>query len=321
MQRNRTIVQFLLAVLVAGGTASANPPASPATWRLRPEAQVDGTGLFLDQILSTDETSAPAMHWRIGDSPSINQPSILSRDQVLALIRRALPDFSDTLGGVDRIRIVRKTRAFGEVELLELLTAALQQSHVRDRGELELRLARPWTPAQVPDEPFILKVTELPTLGVSPNFIARFELAGARERFAEWQAVLQARIWRDVLIARSTLKRGQSLVGADLAVERRDILTLREPLEAAAREDDSLEFVESVPLGSPLTARSVRTRPLLTRGRLVDAVLQDGALNITLKVEMLEDGQAGQTVRVRNPVSRRELSGKVINAHTIALPL
>lgn len=321
MKRRLHIVQFLLAVLTSGMSIAEVPVTAPTSWKLRPDAQVDSAGVFLDQILTQDDPTVTDAHTRLADAPSLGQPCTLTRDQVLALVRRQNADFNGTIAGADRVRISRRTRTLAETELLELLTTALQQNHVRDRGELELRFARPWNPAQIPDEPFLLKVTELPTLGVTPNFIARFELVGGRERFAEWQAVLQARVWRDVLIARASTKRGQIITGADLAVERRDILALREPLEVGARNDDSLELVEMLSPGSPLTARSVRTRPLVRRGQFVDAVIQDGALNITLKVEVLEDGQAGQLVRVRNPLSRRELSGKVMNEQTVQIPL
>jgi flagella basal body P-ring formation protein FlgA len=44
-------------------------------------------------------------------------------------------------------------------------------------------------------------------------------------------------------------------------------------------------------------------------------------LVISLKVEPLEDGVLGQTVRVRNPINRRELNGKVENEQTILITL
>ena len=50
-------------------------------------------------------------------------------------------------------------------------------------------------------------------------------------------------------------------------------------------------------------------------------VLQDGALSITMKVEVLEDGAPGQIIRARNPISRRDVSGKVLNEQTILITL
>ena len=54
---------------------------------------------------------------------------------------------------------------------------------------------------------------------------------------------------------------------------------------------------------------------------MVEAVFQDGSLDISLLVETLEDGALGQTVRVRNPITRRELHGKVESEKTIRINL
>ena len=53
----------------------------------------------------------------------------------------------------------------------------------------------------------------------------------------------------------------------------------------------------------------------------MEAVFREGTLTISLKVETLEDGALGQTVRVRNPKTRRELIGKVQNEDLILIAL
>jgi flagella basal body P-ring formation protein FlgA len=54
---------------------------------------------------------------------------------------------------------------------------------------------------------------------------------------------------------------------------------------------------------------------------MVDAIFQNGALSISFKVEVLEDGQPGQSIRIRNPRTRREFFGKVQNERTITVAL
>ena len=181
----------------------------------------------------------------------------------------------------------------------------------RNRGE----------PANVPDEPLTLKILDLPTLGVTPFFIVRFELRTARESLGTWQLPVQARVWRDVWVARSALQRGEFIAEADLARERRDMLSLHEPLAEFAAGDTTLEMAEPVQAGSPLLARSVKLRPVLHRGQIADALVQDGALSITMKVEVLEDGAPGQIIRARNSQSRRDIRGKVLNEQTILVSL
>ena len=42
---------------------------------------------------------------------------------------------------------------------------------------------------------------------------------------------------------------------------------------------------------------------------------------IQLKVEALEDGAAGQVIRVRNPLSRRDLHAKVLDEQNVIVAL
>ncbi|HEY9508785.1 MAG TPA: flagellar basal body P-ring formation chaperone FlgA [Verrucomicrobiae bacterium] len=212
-------------------------------------------------------------------------------------------------------------RQLAESDLLELLTATLQKDYVKDLGELELRLTRPWTARSVPDEPLAIEVLDLPKQGVTPNFILRFELRTAEKSLGTFQISLQARVWREIWIARSALKRGELIADADLDRQRRDVLTLRESLAEFSAGDTTLEIAEPLQTGSALLARSVKVRPVIHRGQATDALIQDGALSITMKVEALEDGIPGQIIRARNPQTRRDLRGKVIDEQTILLAL
>jgi flagella basal body P-ring formation protein FlgA len=122
-----------------------------------------------------------------------------------------------------------------------------------------------------------------------------------------------------VVVARSNLKRGQPLGEADVITERRDVISLREPLDPTSLSEIGVELNENVAAGQPLLARSVRLRPVVLRGQLIDALMLDGTLQISLKVEVLSDGLPGQTIRVRNPKTKREFYAKVQNDQSVLL--
>ena len=52
-------------------------------------------------------------------------------------------------------------------------------------------------------------------------------------------------------------------------------------------------------------------------GQLVDVVVAEGALSISMKGISLGNGGAGEMVSVRNIDSRKEFSAKVININTV----
>jgi flagella basal body P-ring formation protein FlgA len=132
---------------------------------------------------------------------------------------------------------------------------------------------------------------------------------------------VQAQIWREVWVAHSMLKRGDALPDADIARERRDMLTIHEPLAEFSSPDPTLEIAEPVGIGSPLFARSVKPMAVVHRGQTVTALIEDGSLSVEMKVEVLEDGSPGQIVRARNEQSLRDIRGKVLNEQTILVSL
>ena len=319
-------VFFLMLGLASGALAAAETPKASGALpvvaiELPASVLVDGAGVFLHQLLGG---SAPAgvAQIRVAASPSPVQMLNFSRAQVADLVARHAPELGACAwSGAAQVRVTRRLRALEEAELKQHLTDVLQREHVKERGELELRLVRPWSPVNIPDEAFTVRVIDLPTAGISANFIARFELRTATELVGSWQLFLQAKIMREIFVARAALKRGTKLRDADLALETRDVLALREIFTAATTHDDTLELAEFVPAGQPLSARAVRVRPVVLRGSVADALVQDGTLSVSIKVEVLEDGVPGQTIRIRNLQTKREFHGKVHNEQTILVSL
>jgi len=209
-----------------------------------------------------------------------------------------------------------------EAGVTRLLTAALQQQFVGNDGELDLRLTSPWVSRNVPQGPLTLKILDMPNYGVESSFIVRFEIVTADgSSLGDWQYPVQAHLWREIWVARSMLKPGELVADADIARERRDVLALHSPLAEFAEGDTTLEIAESGPAGSPLLAYSVRLHPVIHRGQTADALIQDGALNVTMKVQVLEDGTPGQIIRLRNLESDHDFSGKVLDGKTVLVSL
>jgi flagella basal body P-ring formation protein FlgA len=212
-------------------------------------------------------------------------------------------------------------RAFTETDLLTLLTDTLQQNYVKDRGDLELVCKQPWQEIRLPDGPLTVKILELPTAGVTPAFIIRFQLCTARESLGTWQVSLQAHVWRTVWVAHSNLRRGELVSGADIIHERFDVLNVHEALAELSVTDPNLELAAPVSAGVPLLARLVKPRTVIHRGQVANALVQDGQLSVTTKVEALEDGAPGEVIRARNPVSSHYLSGMVLVGQPILISL
>jgi flagella basal body P-ring formation protein FlgA len=281
-------------------------------------APVCGDGIFLPQIFTS---SQPLPVLRLGDAPAFGKTLILTRAQVCGLLAAGAPGVGTNFSGPDAIKISRRSRTFGESDLLGLLTATLQQEYVKGKGVLELRLSQPWHTLELPDEPLTLEVTELPTAGVTPGFMVRFTLRTGNEMLGNWTANVKASVWREVWVASAQLKRGDAVAPELLSRERRDILSVHESLADFAAGNDALEISESVPTGAVLLAHMVKARSVVHRGQRAEALVQDGMMSVRTQVDILEDGAPGDTVRARNVVTHRDLSGTVLNQRTILVSL
>jgi len=327
--KQKFVLFAALGLACLGSSPSARAQDTPVTWQLAPEVKVDGTGIFLSQLVVPTTSSSvvhpPTVvlpHLRLAPAPSLGQTASLSRAQIIELASQQVPELDGTnWTGPTRAKISRRSHAITESEMLDLLTAALQQDQVKDLGELELHLIHPLQSSLVPDEAVTVKVTDLPSTGITPTFFLRCELWNGPEHVSDWQLGLQAKIWRNIPVASMRLTRGDLLKDSPVEMERRDVLAVRDSILNLPAPDSNLELAETVPAGMPVLNRSVRVRPAVLRGKVVDGVYEDGSLSISLKVETLEDGQPGQTIRVRNPKTKRELYGKVKNEQTVLIAL
>ena len=302
-----------------GGGFNSTLRADPApTLQMLAAAPVNGDGIFVPQIFSSAQ---PLPVIRLSDAPAFGKTLILTRAQICDLLVANAPGVGTNFSGSDAIKIFRRARTLGESDILGMLTAALQHDYIRDKGQLELHLTQPWASLVVPDEPLTLDVTELPTAGVATAFIVRFNLRTANETLGNWPANVKASVWREVWVASIQLKRGDALSQGMLARERRDVLSLHEPVADFATAGDALEITEAVPAGHPLLACMVKARAVVHRGQRVEALVQDGSMSIRTQVDVLEDGAPGETVHARNTVTRRELTGTVLNDRTILISL
>lgn len=294
--------------------ATFAPVSKAESLVLLAQAQVNSDGVYLCDLLQPDQSQVlPRI--RLTNSPAFGSFLVLSRGEISQL--PAVRELDIEIAGADKVRVLRSARILSEQNLKELLTETIQTSVVKDRGELDLRFVRSWTPVRVPDEPLSIKLMELPASGISAHFICKFELRSGEESFGTFSLPLQASLWNEIYVAASPVLRGQLLREADLARERRDLLVSRDAVTSLPLDNPHLEFAENIRPGLPVTARSLKFRTVVKRGRQLDALLAGDGLKVTAKVEALEDGIPGQVVRVRNVRSKKELKGKVQDEQTV----
>lgn len=124
-----------------------------------------------------------------------------------------------------------------------------------------------------------------------------------------------------VLVLKNSQLRGTRLDPAMLEFVEMDIG--RAPQQALENPDLVLdaELVRDVRGGEPLRSYDIRPTVLVKRGQMVLLSLGHGqGFTITARVEALQDGRRGETIRLKNRESGRLLSGVVTGQNTVSAP-
>ena len=201
---------------------------------------------------------------------------------------------------------------FDRTALLTILTRDFS-AHYSMSDELELDLLRPWAAPESTakqTQELTVSVMDYPP-SVSSAMLVRVRYLQGTTVLREDTLALQARLWRDVLIAKLPLERGAAVSLDSLATRRSDMLREREALPATVLGQDFV-YTQPIPSGRPLTWRDVMKRSMVRRGELIEVSATDGQLQITMKAQAMQDGARGDTVRVRNLESKREFTGQVV---------
>lgn len=152
----------------------------------------------------------------------------------------------------------------------------------------------------VPSDPRILESRSFSLIvRVDGNAVKNISVRGQLEALAS------------VVVAAGDLMRGVPLSLFDLNTLEMDIIGLRNPC-FDPQELVGKELKRSVRLGDPIDRRFVDFPPLIKRGDRVSIQIRKGAMLLTAVGEARQDGNEGETIKVRNESSRREILCTVV---------
>lgn len=148
-----------------------------------------------------------------------------------------------------------------------------------------------------------------PQILTSRRFTLIFRVDGRVEKNLAIRAELEA--IAPVVVAAGDLGRGVLLSARDLNVVEMDLIGLRNPC-FDPKELLGQKLKQPVRLGLPLDRAQIDFPPLIKRGEAVIVSLQQGRLLLSVAGEAQQDGREGETIRVRNHSSRKDILCRVI---------
>lgn len=238
----------------------------------------------------------------------------------------------DALGGIldrvyipkeapsDRIRLAPPAKPTVHQIMEGDVIAKLEQelaTQFHADGELRLSFGRPWQPIRVASDDWQVSVPELPIGGLSKSFLVRVKIQGADRVWFDQQMVVQAQLFKPVLVATRRLERGTPLDSTAADIQTQDVLRERIAPIAANSKLEDFEVMQTVFEGRPLTSKDVISAPLVRKGAMVEVSAGDGKMSITMKGMAMSTGGAGDAVTVRNMDTRKDFQARVVNRNSV----
>lgn len=128
-----------------------------------------------------------------------------------------------------------------------------------------------------------------------------------------WQIYVPAvvRIFEQVLVATRPLPRGTPLTPDDVRLMKRDLTTLpfgyvQDPAKVVGNQ-----LKQPLTAGSVLLPSQIEGRRLVRRGETVTIISNTTGLTVRMQGQAMADGAAGDWIKVRNPLTKKEVSGQV----------
>ncbi len=302
-------------LLVAGlvATASTRPvQAQAATGRIsiQSDAIVEGRTVHLGDIADLEGDGLALADVALAEAPAVGDAQRLSGNEILARLREAGLDEEGVQYRIPvGVRVVRAHRVLEAEELqVSIETAAEAWLEPGERiARVELGRA-----LRVPHGAVDVVVSEI-TRQRDGHAMARLTIEQAGEIVERRNVPLMLETHAPRVVFRRSLRRGEVLTTSDIDIEIRAVSsgagtgfeTSQEVLGRALRSD--------VGRGELATLRQLDAPVGVKRGDQVRLELHSGMLLVSATGEALESAAVGENVRVVNPTSGRELTGKVVS--------
>lgn len=124
-----------------------------------------------------------------------------------------------------------------------------------------------------------------------------------------------------ILVARRTLRRGEQVSADAVQLVEKDISNLHYGFFRDPEKVLGQQATRALPAGSVLTPGVLKAPLLIRRGDRVTLLAKIGGIEVSMLGEAMNDGSAGQRLRVKALNSKRVVEGQVVSANVVKVTL
>ncbi len=154
---------------------------------------------------------------------------------------------------------------------------------------------------------FLGRVTFLMTISVDGEPVKRVRMSGKVE------------VFKEVFCLATSLRRGHVLTPADLVTVRRPISSIRGRPIFSMKKAVGMALRRSAGAGQVVTEGLLRPPIVVRRGDRVTIVARSPWIEVKVPGEARQNGAKGDAIRVKNLMSKREITAQVVDHSTVVV--
>ena len=313
----KQIIFIVTCVLCAidGGAFADSVQARPLTIVGRSDATVTTPYFSLGDIAAItssriidDEAVIGLKKIRIDASPAPGKTSALPAMTVIEKLRDAGVDLNNVGYTFPRMIVVRRaSRALGLDEIKGAIDSFVRLS----KQDVEVKdITLPQDLQVAPGDLTLSAIAARPSTTGQMTYSLEAKINGENPRHFDVNASVNE--WRDVPIAKRALGKGELIRTDDLTRARLNISALPRDALLVDEQVVGLEVHSPIGFGEPFRKNSLNIPPLVAKGSRVTMVVKNGILEVTAKGVSLDEGIAGDSIRIQNDSSKKVIVGKIV---------
>lgn len=280
-------------------------------------ANVGEDDILLRDVARLSPAAEQLLQLRLGRSPTAGDERVLNRSFIARALQRAgVAQDSITWSGAEATRVERAGHRVTTAAINASIAAFMTQNQKRLPGvDIHFEPYRPPEAFVVPQgklEVEVLSATD--NLFSSRSLTLIYRVDGRVVNTLSVRGKMEAKA--EIVVATSRIRRGSRIQAGDVECVMAEITDTSEPVFVCA-EVVGMELNRSARAGDIIDRRHLQTPIVVERGAFVQIIAERGPMLLEATGTARENGRQGQTVRVQNSSSLREIRAEVVDTNTV----